>query len=199
MAPIEKQQERSSKTLRSHAHILEDLFYLEKDIELLENQRKLRKMNESLATLKRVSGIQDERILQKLLTLKVRPETLVSLIIIPLLEVAWADGCLDAKERKAILAAAEIIGMKTKNIDYQILESWMQLSPEPILFEAWVLYIQTLSPEFSPQDKKKLVAETLHHAREIAEASGGILGLGLGSRRSKKERLTLTKLEKAFI
>jgi hypothetical protein len=184
--------------LGKRAKAMEDKFFFEADQKLLENHKKLKLMKESLATLRKVSGIQDESVLRKLVELRVRPETLVSLAVIPLVEMAWADGTLDRRERKALLSAAALIGMKKQSIDYQLLESWMTIPPDPVLFETWVHYVRALSSQLGEHEKDRLRDEILYDARVIAEVSGGILGLGVGSRISRKETSALARLEKAF-
>jgi hypothetical protein len=184
--------------LGKRAKAMENRFFYEADQKLLENHKKLKLMKENLASLRKVSGIQDERILGKLVELRVRPETLVSLAVIPLVEMAWADGSLDRRERQALLSASAAIGMNKQGIDYQLLESWMAIPPGPVLFETWVHYVKALSSQLAEDARTRLRDEILHHAREIADASGGILGLGVGSRISRKELSVLAKLEKAF-
>ena len=184
--------------LGKRAKAMENKFFYEADQKLLENHKKLKLMKDNLATLRKVSGIQDEGVLGKLVELRVRPETLASLAVIPLVEMAWADGTIDRRERKALLSAAAVIGMKKQDIDYQLLERWMTIPPEPVLFETWVHYVRALSSQLEEPEKDRLRDELLRHARLIADASGGILGLGVGSRISRKEMTTLARLEKAF-
>ncbi len=177
---------------------LEDAFFSSSDQKLIEELRAMRKMKESKETLSRVSGIKNEAVLDKLVSLNVRPETLASLCVVPLVEVAWADGVIDPKEQQAILSTAEKTGFKQGDIDYDLIKQWMSHKPDAELLTAWVHYIQGLCEQLSPKEKEGLRSEIMSHAKTIAEASGGILGTGIGSKISKAEKEMLAKLDAAF-
>jgi hypothetical protein len=175
---------------------LENSFFLKEDQKLIENLRKMKMMEETKESLSKISGITNNTVLQKLVDLNIRPETLASLSLIPLIEVAWADGKIGEKEKKALLAAAQKPPHSEKDIDVQIFKSWLTHKPSPDLLEAWTHYIQELCQKLTAEEKKSLKSAFLGHAKEIAEASGGILGLGL--KISKEEKEMLKKLEAAF-
>lgn len=177
---------------------LEDAFFAKEDLKLIENLRLMRKMKETKETLSEISGIRNDLILQKLVELNVRPETLASLCLVPLVEVAWADGIVDDNEKQALLAAADKAGRKQGNIDYELIKQWISHKPSPKLLTAWLHYTQGLCEQLSSEEKQALKSELLDHSRAIAEASGGILGLGIGNRISKEESEMLKKLESAF-
>ncbi len=175
---------------------LEDLFFFKKDQEILEKLRVIKKMKETKESLAEVSGIHDDVILQKLVDLNIRPETLVSLSLVPLIEVAWVDGNVDSKEKDAILLASIKLGWGKDSISYKLLERWLDHKPSPLLFESWKHYVESIcSKELSPEEIKHFKEEIIFHTREVAETSGGILGIG---KISKKEEEMLEKLENAF-
>jgi hypothetical protein len=178
---------------------LEDAFFSSQDQKLIEELRALRKMKETRESLSRISGIKNEAVLDKLVSLNVRPETLASLCVVPLIEVAWADGTIDEKERKAILSAAEKTGFKQGEIDHDLIKQWMTHKPPSEMLTAWIHYIQGLCEQLTSEEKKSLQAEIIGHAKTIAEASGGFLGMGIGNTISKAEKDMLMKLDSAFI
>jgi uncharacterized tellurite resistance protein B-like protein len=177
---------------------LEDEFFSRNDQHLIEKLRALQEMKETKETLSKISGIKNEAVLQKLFDLDVRPEALASLCLVPLVEIAWADGTVDEKEQKAILASAEKMGMQQGSIDYDLLKQWMTSKPGAELLTAWEHYTQGLCEQLTQEEKRILQSELLSHARSIAYASGGILGLGIGNRISKAEEEMLGKLEATF-
>jgi len=176
-------------------HTLEDMFFYEEDRRIIEQRAKLQQMRLTRASLAKVSGIQDEALLDRLTELEIRPETLATLIGIPLIEVAWADGAMDDKERKKLFAYAEKAGMRQKGLDPKIMSSWLKKKPDPALLKAWKHYIQTLCKELGAHERKALRDEVMADARSIAEAAGGILGL---AKVSAEEKATLKVLEEAF-
>jgi hypothetical protein len=174
---------------------LEDMFFHEQDRRILERRAKLQQMAQTKASLSRVSGIHDDALLDRLIELEIRPETLATLIGIPLIEVAWADGEMDDKERKKLFEYAEKAGLRQKGLDPKIMSAWLQKKPDPALLTAWKHYIQNLCKELTAHERKALRDEVMADARTVAETSGGILGLG---RISAEEKAMLKTLEEAF-
>jgi hypothetical protein len=178
--------------LDKKASSLEDEFFRKEDLKLIARLRELEKVKETHAELAKVSGIKDEAVLKKLVALNIHPQTLAALTTIPLVEVAWADGAIDDKERKALLDAAK----KSGGVDATLLEQWLSKKPEAKLLEAWKVYVQGLAKELGAAEFATLKADVLGRARAVAEASGGLLGLG--SKVSAKEAAVLKTLESAF-
>ncbi len=165
---------------------LEDEFFFKKDIELMEKQRVLKQMKETKEAIKEVSGIQDENLLQRLVELNIRPETVASLVIVPLIEVAWANGSMDQKEKEAVLATINKFGWSNNSIDYILLKRWLEHKPDPALLEAWAHYIGYVCAKMKPDEVMRFKMEIMSHAKAIAEISGGFLGIGSISQREKE-------------
>jgi hypothetical protein len=165
---------------------LEDQFFFNEDLKLLEKQRILNEMKETKEALKEVSGIQDENVLQSLVKLNIRPETVASLALVPLIEVAWANGSIGPKEKNAVLSAANKFGWSNKSIDYELLECWLEHKPGPSLLKAWAYYTGYVCARMNPDEIERLNAEIISHAKEVAEAGGGVLGMGKISAREKE-------------
>jgi hypothetical protein len=182
--------------LESQGKNLEDQFFLKEDQKLLDKLRQLKKMQESKESLEKVSGIQNDQILETLVSLNIRPETLGPLSLIPLLEVAWADESLDEKEKKAVISAVKQTGRAKNPEDQALLEQWLERRPEPGLLKAWIHYIKGLCEKLTPDERRELKEELMPHTRSIAEASGGFLGLG--RKISSAESDMIKKLESAF-
>src|SRR4030095_8542232 len=102
-------------------------------------------------------------------------ETVAALIIVPLVEVAWADGTLDAKERRAVI---ERSGIQPGSSDAALLEPWLARRPDPKLFTAWTQMVKGMTAQLDAAGRERLKAGLLERARAVASASGGILGVG---------------------
>lgn len=174
---------------------LEDLFFFKEDLKLKEELQALRQMKETTAALREASGIQDEVVLRKLVELNIRPETAATLAVVPLIEVAWANGTIDGKEKKAVLEALTAYGCPVNSIDYVLVERWLEHKPDPSLLQAWCQYIQSIRQQMSPDELGRLKAEILAHAAAVGRASGGILGVGAVS---GQEQHTLAYIRNAF-
>jgi hypothetical protein len=175
---------------------IEDAFFATEDQNLIKNLRTLQKMDKTKKDLSAISGIHNEGILEKLVSLDIRPETLASFTIIPLIEIAWADGTPDIKEQKSILAIVNSQGIfKKGDINYELVKQWLKRKPQPELIDAWDTYIRSLCRHLPKEGKDILKKEIITNARIIAESSGGFLGIG---KISDAEEKVIKKLEAAF-
>ncbi len=174
---------------------LEDAYFQKGDQFLIDNLRELKKLAETKENLSAVSGITDPAVLDKLVKLDIHPQTLSSLAIIPLVAVAWSDGSIDPKERQAILKSLGSASF-AKGIDPDLVNHWLETKPKPQLLEAWLHYSQALAAELSASERSAVRDELVGHARQVAEAAGGILGLGSVS---AAEKAMLEKLAAAWV
>ena len=146
--------------------------------------------------LAKVSGIKSDEMLDKLCALGIDAESWAAVSIAPMVEVAWADGKIDAAERRAVLAAAEANGLQNVSSGIALLENWLDQRPDKTLMEAWEALVVKLCEEMNPAERDTLKNQVMGRARDVAEATGGILGLG--KKTSAVEEAVLVRLEKAF-
>ena len=176
------------------AQILEDAFFLQEDQRLVESLREMKALEETTGLLAEVSGLTNPRLLLRLAEIKVTPSTVASLAILPLIEVAWADGTVDAVERQAILTSLDD-ALFFQTIDRDIVEAWLGLPPPPALFAAWESYVRSIKEQLEPLLRRALAEEILGHAAQVARAAGGFLGVGGISR---AEQAVLDRLAKVL-
>jgi hypothetical protein len=181
--------------LGDRVRTLEDEFFRREDERLMERLRELKQKETSREALAKASGITNQAILDTLLGLGIRPEVVGALSVVPLAEVAWADGTLDAKEKQAILDRAEKAGTTPGSVDYDLLRSWLEHKPEPKLLTAWRHMVQGICEQLSPEQVAALRKGLVERARGIAKASGGFLGAGSVS---TAEEDMIRQLESAF-
>ncbi|MBN1981787.1 MAG: hypothetical protein JW795_09660 [Chitinivibrionales bacterium] len=182
----------SSKDFFSTGRALEDAFFLEQDRRLKEQLAALKKMEETKENLKQVSGIENDAVLQKMVELNIPPQIVASLSMVPLVEVAWADGEISPKEKKLIIKKAHL----QSQIDNELLTSWLEHKPEQKMLEAWINYIKGLCEKLTDNERTMFRKAFLSNTYDIAKVEGGFLGIG--SKISKKERAMLDILEKSF-
>ena len=175
---------------------LKEKFFLEQDMKLLQTIRDEATAKERKKALADVSGIADDDLLDQLVQLDISGETVAALSLVPLITVAWADGSIDAKERVAVLAAAEQQGMEKEHPGYQLLHGWLQQKPDAKLLAVWKGYVSALSQTLGETAKNVLKTNILGRARAVAQTAGGLLGLG--NKISKSEQAMLDQLEAAF-
>ena len=182
--------------IHSRGKALEDLFFYEQDLVLAKKKQQLRKMERNLETLAGISGITDEAVLRKLTELNIQVEVLATLSIIPLVEVAWADGKIDDQERQAILDGAQSFGIYEGQVNRHLFEHWLQNQPPKGMAESWIFYMQGLCQLLSERERRALRAELLQRARRVVESACGRPGKKPKVSRRKNE--ALLKLERAF-
>lgn len=175
---------------------LEESFFAKEHARLLERMKAEKKRKTAVEELADISGIDDEAVLVKLAALDIEADTWAAISLVPLVEVAWADGKIDEKERRAVLSAAEANGISPGSPSHDLLDSWLAHRPDARLLEVWGEYIVGLCANLGPGDKAAVKKNVVGRARAVAEAAGGFLGLG--SKVSTEEEVILTELEKAF-
>ena len=174
---------------------MEDSFFRQHDKALIEKQKALKRMKQTKEELAAVSGIKNDDVLQKLAELEVRPETLAPLSVIPLVAVAWADGSVSKNEEASVLAGVRALGIHEESVGYGLLKLWLAQKPSKDMLEAWSQYVRGIGEKMTAAEKEKLKHEILSKARLVAEASGGVLGVGAVS---PEEKAVLEVMEKAF-
>ena len=175
---------------------LEESFFAKQNQQLVEKLRAEKQKGQTKEAIRELTGIKNDTVLEKLVSLKLTSETIAALSLFPLIEVAWADGVIDAKEVAAVLDAAHAGGILKGSSAHTLIENWLKLKPPAALHTAWVNYVQGLCEAMKAEDKVLLKNELLGKARQVAEASGGVFGMG--NKVSKSEAEALKKLEDAF-
>jgi hypothetical protein len=185
----------SELTLEERGRALENQFY-EKD-----NQEKLAAMKHKLDSqrtkdeLRKASGMTDDTVLEQLVTLGLRGNTIAALSLVPLIQVAWADGAIQDNERTAILQGAHGKGLDEGSDGYELLQTWLKRQPGDELFTAWEAYIKSLAAQLNDEQNRLLKNQIVGFAKLVATAAGGILGFG---KVSSSEEKVLHRIEAAF-
>ena len=184
----------SDQVFNAHHDALEDLFF-HNDQDTRANIQAAARDSKAVESLKLVSGIEDGAVLEKMVSLGIKSDTLTALSVVPLVRVAWADGHLDDKERKAILKGAEAAGIYAGSHGYLLLDKWMEGQPPAALYDTWSDYIRTLKGNLSEGELGVLQEKMLGRARKVAESSGGFTKKGATS---SEEIDALSAMEKIF-
>ena len=148
-----------------------------------------------METLAEVSGIDDVEVLEKVVLLGIRSETLAALTLYPLVAVAWADGKVDRHEREAVLRGAHECGVASGSVSYDLLAAWLEERPDAVLLAAWQGLVRELASQVDAEWRVVFARELLSRANAVAEASGGFLAL---EKPSADEQTVLDRLRTAF-
>ncbi|MGB4709803.1 MAG: hypothetical protein WBH28_15155 [Fuerstiella sp.] len=185
----------SKNAFHRRAQTLENEFFHRVDQELiikLQEQHQLESDEDALAI---ACGIVDRKLLDELLAVDITPKTLAAFALFPAVYVAWANGYVEIAEKNAVLQAAHNLGLSEATPAYQLLECWLQRKPAKELVTAWKDLIHAARPTLSVSAFRELHEGAMKRANKIAEAAGGILGIGCVS---TKEKEALAELEAVF-
>lgn len=185
----------SHDALQDRRKSLEEAFFAKQDAKLIAQLRADREKKLGIAALKSASRIEDPELLARLVDLGIDARSWTALALMPLVEVAWADGSVEPKERKAILAAAREHGVEPGSPGEALLESFLTTRPGPSVFAAWGGYVTELVANLSAEEREAMRARLVERARKVAKAAGGMLGI---ASISDAEKRVIAALEKPF-
>lgn len=185
-----------TRALNPDALRMEEAFFAEENSKLLDKLREEAKHRERRDALRTALNLDDDDVIDALIELEVYPETAVAFSLLPLIEVAWADGSVSSRERLAILEAAAERGVPSDSTTCRLLENWLEHQPHSDLMDTWKRGVRVVLSGMDQATAATMRDGILHRTREVAEASGGILGLG--SKISAAEARVLEEIEKAL-
>jgi hypothetical protein len=158
--------------------IQEEEYFQRKEQELIA---KLRQRNQNHAARQRLgesAGVADQEILADLEALGYTPETVMLLHLVPLLQVAWAEGGVSDRERALIVEAARARGIAAGSPADRQLTTWLTTRPSAELFDTTMRAISAILQTRPPEEREDSQRDLLSYCAAIASASGGILGFG---------------------
>ena len=167
----------------------EEEYFRQRDRELIERMRSAAEAERTRKNLQDASGIQDAALLQDLEQLGFTPETLSLLPLVPVLQVAWAEGGISAPERTMIVNLARSRGITAGSAGDVQLADWLDRRPSDDTFRKAGRLIAAMLD--GPGTLKVDPADLLAYCEQIAAASGGILGIG---KVSAEERAALQQI-----
>ena len=185
----------SSDALHKREKALEEEFFARKDQQLRDKLKATFEQEVTREKLKAATGLTDPQILDRLVALQVRGETMAAFWLYPLVEVAWADGKVDRRERDAIIEAAVGGGIERGSAGFEALETALADGPTEARREVWFAYARDLAARLDPKERRAVREDLVQRARVVAEASGGVLGV---RKVSSNEQRVLDRIAEAF-
>lgn len=155
---------------------LEDEYFKTRDSQLVAKLKSVFQRTFSKDELRRTSGIQNDAVLDRLVKLSLSDQSLTAFKLYPLVEIAWADGAVDDRERQAVVKAAEQFGVPPGSQALANLESRLRSGPDEDSRTAWRMFAQELRKTLTPQELATFRADLLEYANQVAKASGGVFG-----------------------
>lgn len=153
----------------------EEGYFRKKDTELVDKLRGVFQTRRDREELRKLTGITSDEVLDRMMAVQVNGEMLTAFRLLPLVEIAWADGACDHREADAVIEAAVKHGIARDSEALKRIAEWLKRGPNPEARKAWAMYAQELRKVLTPEQLKTFRDDLLHDARAIANLSGGIL------------------------
>jgi len=164
---------------------------------LIEKLKKKASAEAARKDLAEAVGVSDEGILNALEELGYNREIVVVLHLFPLVAVAWADGEISDEERERILEVSKAWGVEPGSPAHSRLTEWLTKKPSESYSERVFRIIRDIT-QFRPEDKQTdYQTRVADLCLQVAEASGGFLGLG--RKVSAAERAVLDRITQELV
>ncbi len=173
----------------------EERYFHTKDAELVEKLHAVFRRSLDRDELTRITGLSDGKLIESLLDLHVRGEMMTAFKLLPLVEIAWADGTLDHREADAVEHAAARFGI-TPGPAMDRLREWLRRGPTRELRALWLQYAAELRKTLTPMQLNEFREDLLKTARGIADCSGGVLSVLFNT--SAAEKRIMEEVRKAL-
>jgi hypothetical protein len=177
-------------SLHERGRALEEEFFRKKNQELVEKMKQRERDAEVLRDIAARAGVDDPEVVRELQKLGFTPETVGLLPLVPLVQVAWADGSIAEAEREKIVDLARSRGVVDGSAAYVQLQAWLADRPSWEVFDGARRLIRAVV-DAPGGETKMTVDELVAYCEEIASASGGLFGL---RKISAEERDILTSI-----
>jgi hypothetical protein len=159
-------------------HSLEEEYFRRKEKEVIEKMRRSAEVEAERRRLGERAGVADEEVLRDLQELGYTQDTVMLLHLVPLIQTAWAEGGVSAKERDLIVRAAKSRGIEAGSSADQQLMRWLTERPSEQFFEKTLRAIRAILEARPPEERESSERDLLSLCTAIASASGGIVGFG---------------------
>ncbi|HJN44494.1 MAG: hypothetical protein QGI10_03835 [Vicinamibacterales bacterium] len=167
----------SKEWLNDRERALENEYFRRKDQELIARLREQGRLEQERRALRDQLGSADDRLPAELQQAGFTDAGLALLHLIPLVDVAWADKGVTARERDLVLALAARRGVAEDTPEHRRLEGWLKRRPDQQVFETAYEGIRALLAHQETSVRTTTRLELVAWTTRVAEATGGILGM----------------------
>lgn len=169
----------------------EEEYFQRQEQALIAQLQQRREAEANRGRLAERAGVADQEILVNLETLGYTPQTVTLLHLVPLLQVAWADGSMSEAERDLIIDAARARGIEADSAANRQLARWLERRPSAGFFEGTLRAVRAILQTRPTDERESIRQELLAGCTAVASASGRILGFG---KVSQEERNVLARI-----
>jgi hypothetical protein len=176
--------------LGERGRALEEDYFRKRDRELIEKMRQASAVEDARRAMAAKTGLNDAD-LQELQALGFTTDTVTLLPLMPLVQVAWADGAVSDAERRLLVELARARGIAADSAADRQLATWLASRPDAAVFARASRLIAAMLAEPGAAQDAMTADDLIRYCERIAEASGGLLGF---NRVSAEERALLASI-----
>jgi hypothetical protein len=163
----------------------EEEYFRRKDRELIERMRREAETAAARKELESATGITDAESLTDLEALGFTPATIGLLPLVPVLQVAWAEGGISTAEREMIVNLARSRDVEPGSAADQQLHEWLDSRPSEETFRKAGRLIAAMLDHPEGTEMHVTADDLIKYCEQIAHASGGLFGFGSVSAEEK--------------
>ena len=171
----------------------EESYHRRRDEALIEKLRLEMERQKTADAIKEQTSVADEELLQRLAEFGITQETVPVLHLLPLLDVAWADGEIQDNERTLLLDAAEATGVVSGPARERF-EAYLSTPPPRDLVTAATDFIAQLLHVLPEGERDAIKGNLVEYSWRVADACGGVFGLW--GRVEEEEKSALERIAK---
>ncbi|MEM6364581.1 MAG: hypothetical protein AAF745_09150 [Planctomycetota bacterium] len=131
-----------------------------------------------LSDFARKTGVDDPKWHQSLIDFGLDASSWQAVVCLPLAFVSWASGEVTQAESERVFATLHDVGLDTDSETASKLSHWLNQPPTDGSWQLWRDSMMVLKETMNEQQWRSLSDWLLRASRAVAEASGGVLGLG---------------------
>lgn len=162
---------------------VEEEYFRKQEKELVEKMQTDKTRESERLEMGSALGTADAGIVDALQKLGYTPATVPLLYLVPLIQVAWAEGSVSKHERQLILEAAHARGIEFGSTAYECLSEWLTARPTEEFFERTLRVISAQLETLPLEERENSKRDLVTYCAKVAEVSGGIIGFLGGSHR----------------
>jgi hypothetical protein len=165
---------------RKRGRTSEDEYFARRDRELIETERRKAADAAELRRLGEAFGLSDEDLLDELRRAGFGPSHVALVHVLPALEVAWSDGSVGKTEGELLKEQLRrhSDGQQPSAEAIAKLDDFLLTRPPDQVFDLARRAAQIAMSEAGEGGGRELATRIMAEARAVAEAGGGLLGLG---------------------
>jgi hypothetical protein len=179
------------ENLSERGRAMEEEYFRKRDRELIEKLRKAKADEDAKRAMGASTGLQEPALLQSLLDLGFTPDTVSLLPLVPVVQMAWAEGGVTKHEFDLVMKLAAARGIAVGSPAHLQLADWLGTRPPTAVFTGAGRLIRAMLESGSGQVTNLSADDLVAYCEQIAGASGGVLGMG---RVSAEERSLLRSI-----